>query len=281
MARPHIEFIQAQRLPWVADGLGLQRAGVRTKILSRDARTGAVSAIVQYPPGWRRPTETLAIDEEFFVLDGALTHAKSGGEIMQYGPDCYAFWPQGMARGEMSAPKGATVLTFLSGPLIQQAMAMFDTSRMVERIDIREGEWIADLAAMGLTVMASTSKIRRLRSDPISGEITYVTAVIPYMRETQSERHPVIQEIFVLAGGVAGNTGTMQAGAYTWRPENITHGPYGSTTGAVFLFRSHGGPQTTEHDAPVPYSFDVPHRPVLPPELEALGREPYKGFERY
>jgi hypothetical protein len=281
MARPHIEFIQAQRLPWREDGLGPQRAGVRSKLLSCDEGSGALSAIVQYPPGWSRPAETVTVDEEFFVLDGEFAHNKDSGERVQYTPDCFGFWPQGFARGVISAPGGATVLTFLSGPLTKQGRPNFDPARLVERTDIREGEWIADLAAMGLTVMATTSKIRRLRSDPISGEITYVTAVIPYMRETQSERHPVIQEIFVLAGGVAGNTGTMLAGAYTWRPAHVTHGPYGTTTGAVFLFRSHGGPQSTEHDPPIPFKFDVPHQPVLPPELETLGREPYKGFERY
>ena len=200
-----------------------------------------------------------------------------GGRL---GADCYAYWPRGFARGAIAAPQGAVVLSFLSGPLVAGGAEAFDPTRLVARIDIREGEWKADLAAMGLQHMASHAWIRRLRSDPATGEITYVTAVMPYFRESLAERHPVIQEIFVLAGEVAGNTGVMRAGAYTWRPAEVIHGPNGSTLGAVFFFRSHGGPQTTVHEPPVAYSFDVPHRPVLPEELRALG-ERFPAPTRY
>lgn len=275
MARPHIEFVQAQRLPWVEDALGAGRAGVAAKILSRDAATGAVSAILRYPAGYRRPAETLGVDEEIFVLDGRIET-----EFGVLGADCYGYWPRGLARQPMAAPDGAVALSFFSGPLAPGDATAFDASRCVGRVDIREGEWKADLAAMGLQVMASHAWIRRLRSDPTTGEITYVTAVMPYFRETQAERHPVVQEIFVLAGEVAGNTGVMRAGAYTWRPENVIHGPYGSTTGAVFFFRSHGGPQTTVHEPPQRYSFEVAHRPVLPPELAPLGT-PFPAPPRY
>jgi hypothetical protein len=274
MTRPHIEFVQVQHLPWQADGLAPHRAGIDMKVLSRDGETSELSAILRYPPGFARPPECLGVDEEFFVLEGAFTHR---GHV--YGPDTYGFWPAGLPRGRIEAPGGATVLTFLSGPLSAEPTAL-NPARLVERIDIREGEWVADLAAMGLTVMASTSRIRRLRSDPLTGEITYVTATIPYWRESQPERHPVSQEIFVLAGETAGNTGIMRPGAYTWRPENVTHGPYGSTTGAVFFFRSRGGALTTEHDPPTPFSFAPAHCPVLPPDLAPYGA-PFEGPKRF
>jgi hypothetical protein len=268
MARPHIEFVQSQRLDWEPFA---PRPGVTMKRLSEDTRTGALSAILRYPPGWTAQPATLATDEEFLVLDGALTHGDT-----RYDPDCYAFWPGGLARQALAAPQGATVLTFFSAPV-----TTFEPARMTDRIDLREGDWKADLAAMGLEVMASHARIRRLRSDPVSGEITYVTATMPYFQETQPERHPVIQEIFVLSGDVAGPQGIMRAGSYVWRPENITHGPYGSTTGAVFFFRSHGGPQTTEHDPAVPFSFTPPHRPVLPDALREAGATPLPALERY
>jgi hypothetical protein len=275
MARPHIEFVQAQRLPWLQDPFGAGRPGVAAKRLSEDAETGALSAILRYPPGYARAPETLAIDEEFLVLDGALESAAG-----RFGPDAYGYWPRGFGRPALHAPEGAVVLTFLSGPITPGGAALFDPARLVLRTDLREGEWHADLAAMGLEVMASHAWIRRLRSDPATGEMTYVTAVMPYFRETQAERHPVVQEFFVLAGEVAGNTGVMRAGAYTWRPADVWHGPYGSLTGAVFLFRSHGGPQSTEHAPPVAYSFDVAHRPVLPEELRPLGA-PFPRAARY
>ena len=268
MARPHIEFIQAQRLPWTPFEL---RPGVMLKRLSHDPETGALSAILRYPAGWTAVPGTQDRDEEFLVLDGALDHGST-----RYGPDCYGFWPGGFPRRAVGSPGGATVLTFLSAPV-----AGYDPARLTERIDLRQGDWTADLAAMGLEVMASTARIRRLRSDPVTGEITYVTATIPYWSETQPERHPVIQEIFMLGGEVAGPQGIMRAGSYVWRPENKTHGPYGSTTGAVFFFRSHGGPQTTEHDPPAPFRFDPAYAPVLPPELLEFGAEPLPGPDRY
>jgi Domain of unknown function (DUF4437) len=270
MSRPHIEFVQAQHLTWEQFPA---RPGVTMKRLSWDQQSGALSAILRYPPGWRASEGTLAMDEEFFVLDGALDR---GGT--EYGADCYAFWPRFMPRRTMSAPSGATVLTFLSAPAA--APVPYDPARLTERIDVRQGEWKADLAAMGLEVMATTARIRRLRSDPDTNEITYITATIPYWQESQPERHPVIQEIFCLAGEIAGPQGIMRAGAYVWRPANITHGPYGSVTGAVFLFRSHGGPQSTEHDPPVPLRFDPPHRPVLPDELLSAGA-PAAAATRY
>lgn len=275
MARPHIEFVQAQRLPWIEEALGAPRPGVSAKILSRDAETGALSAILRYPAGYARADEILGVDEEFLVLDGVLETAQG-----RFTADSYGYWPKGFARGAVRAPEGAVVLYFFSAAPVAGDAAQYDPTRLVAHLSLRDGEWKADLAAMGLTLMASHAWIRRLRSDPVTGEITYVTAVMPYFQETQSERHPVIQEIFVLAGEVAGNTGVMRAGAYTWRPENVTHGPYGSTTGAVFFFRSHGGPQTTEHDPPVPYSFDVAHRPVLPEDLAVYGA-PYPAPPRY
>lgn len=268
MARPHIEFVQAQHLGWEPFGT---LPGVEHKRLSADEESGALSAICRYPDGWHTPAATLEQDEELFVLDGAL---EVGGR--SYGPDSYAFWPVGYARPAVTVREGAAVLTFLSG----KRGGAYDAGRLVEYLNIREGDWNADMAAMGLEIMASFARIRRLRSDPDTGEITYVTAVMPYVHETQPERHPVIQEIFVLAGETAGPQGVMRAGAYVWRPENITHGPYGSTVGAVFFFRSHGGPQTTVHDGPVPFSYDPPHRPVLPIPLETAGR-PVPPFARY
>ena len=70
-------------------------------------------------------------------------------------------------------------------------------------------------------------RMRVLRDDPTTGENSYITATIPFRHGVRAERHPVVQEFFVLAGELNGNTGTMQAGAYCFRPEMVAHGPYG------------------------------------------------------
>ena len=51
--RDHIEFVQAQRLPW-QDGAAMGLDGCEIKCLSEDRETGAFSAVVRYLPGWQR-----------------------------------------------------------------------------------------------------------------------------------------------------------------------------------------------------------------------------------
>ena len=52
MPRPHIEFLHAQQLPWLAAPfMGAMWRGSEVKILSRDAESGACSVIWRLPPG--------------------------------------------------------------------------------------------------------------------------------------------------------------------------------------------------------------------------------------
>ena len=51
--RDHIEFVQAQRLPW-QDGAAMGLHGCEIKYLSEDRGTGAFSAVVRYPAGLAR-----------------------------------------------------------------------------------------------------------------------------------------------------------------------------------------------------------------------------------
>ena len=67
--RPHIEFIQAQLIPWRRIGQGSARPDAEYKFLSRDEDTGACSALIRYPPGWQREGDNrIVADEEFYVL---------------------------------------------------------------------------------------------------------------------------------------------------------------------------------------------------------------------
>ena len=112
MARDHLEFIQAQALPWITLPETAARPGVACKILSRDVDSGAVSVILRYPAGFEiAAAHYLDNDEEFFVLEGEV-HL---GETV-YGPRAYAYLPDGYPRGPMRTPNGAAVLTFFEGP---------------------------------------------------------------------------------------------------------------------------------------------------------------------
>ena len=281
MGRPHIEFIQAQALPWES-GLrsGSARPDVEAKTLSLDPDTGGATCVVRYPGGWERGApEYLTTDEEFYVLDGALTI-----NGIDYGPDTYAHLPVGFMRERASARRGAVLLTFFDGPADAGAAPGpgFREDRLVTRVAAAGADWgNADMEAMGLTKISANSRLLSLFSDPDNGEISYLTGTVPFKTVGPPERHPVVQEFFVLGGTLAGNCGVMQAGAYCWRPPMVKHGPYGSPTGALILLRSIGGPLTTELADPVTHTYQAAHAPILPRELAAHGATPMAPPSRY
>lgn len=279
MARPHIEWIQAQALPWQRDAIAA-REGADAKILSRDDETGALSCIIRYPAGYARDAEWLAADEEFWVLDGSIVI-----DGVEYGEHTYAHLPKDMPRSGFSSAQGAAVLTFFSATPVATAGGegrAFDERRLVRRLAAADNIWDGDFASMGLQSMASTARMRRLRTDPDTGEITYLTATIAFRQGERSERHPVVQEFFLISGELAGDLGTMQAGAYCWRPPFFKHAPYGSPTGTLLLFRSIGGPQTTDWEDPdQPFTWNPEHKPVLPADLAPLMAKPWPRPSRY
>jgi hypothetical protein len=97
----------------------------------------------------------------------------------------------------------------------------------------------------------------------------------------KAETHPVVEEMYLLEGSMAGNLGVMHAGAYFWRPANVLHGPYGSRSGCLILFRSRGGPLSTEFHDEGDFSWTPEHKPILPPELDAVGGKPWSPGVAY
>ena len=103
--REHIEFIQAQRLPW-EDAGSSGFAGARIKLLSNDPDDGSFSAVLRLPAGWSRQNGPLAFDEEIYVLDGDL-------EIdgVTYPDNAYGFMAAGTEANALKA------LTDVDAPL--------------------------------------------------------------------------------------------------------------------------------------------------------------------
>ncbi len=275
MVRPHVEFIQSQVLPWQSGVPGGACADAECRVLSQDPDNGESSLVLRYPRGWKR--EGLwhtTVDEEIFVLDGELT--VNG---VAYGKYSYGFLPAGFPRNGMEAANGAVVLTFLSGTLSDAAGegdAGGVADRLVEKIDVRQTGLRNDFdlkrtpwkttGGMGLT---------NLRIDPETAERTWVIGVLPMNPILKVETHPVVEEMYMLEGAIVGNLGVMRPGAYFWRPPEVRHGPYGSRTGCLILLRSRGGPLSTKFHEDGVFSWKPDHRPVLPPELEAVGRAPW------
>lgn len=252
MPRPHIEFIQQQSVLWRSDIVPVD--GVITRVLSRDDASGAVTMINRYPAGTAiDQSYTLDIDKEFFVLRGQMCI-----NDLSYRAGDYAYMPAGLERRSTVVPEESDVLTFYEG---KTGMPPGD---IVERIPTREVEW----GAASDPNVASTA-IRRLvlRPDTSIGERTWLLRLEtdePYAIRGV-ERHPGVEEMYLLEGDIHMCTGVMRPGAYFWRPANVPHGPTGSRKGFLALFRAKEGVFETEWsdlDKPVPW--DAPYRPVLP-----------------
>lgn len=274
MGRPFIEFIQAQALPW-QDGLyGRPGSGVRSRMLSLDPDTGASSMLIEYPSGWARAGEAgphhLDVDEELFVLSGELVI-----DDVHFGVKSYAHLPAGFTRTRAASPSGAVVLTFFSGePSTVDGAGECDERRLVRYIDGFAGEWGGNFHPQ----FPPGAGRKFLRRDPIDGEETWLLGTMPLRSGRRPEKHPVVEEMYLLSGELVGPLGSMQAGCYFWRPPEEWHGPFGSPTGNLMLFRTKGGPLSTvytEHE--VDFSWTPEHRPILPPELEPYGGEPHPG----
>lgn len=266
MARPWIEFVQSQRLGWARDVN--VRPGVEVKTLSRDREGGAASLILRYPAGWRRTgPEHLHADEEFLVLDGAL---ELNGR--RYGDKAYAHLPAGYTRHDTASPEGATVLTFFSArpQTFAGDGAGCDEARLVEHLDAMHVPYTGNFHAE----FPPGAGRKMLYEDPETGDQSWILGTLPMRWAERAETHPVVEEMYLLAGEVHGNRGVMRPGAYFWRPPGEPHGPYGSLTGNLYFFRTKGGKLATEYrDPEQPFHWWPAYDPVLPEEMRAAAGE--------
>lgn len=266
MARPWIEFIQSQNLPWLSDDLAGTRPGVQSKVLSLDPDTGAASLLVRYPAHWRLDSPgALAADEEFLVLDGGLSF---GGR--RYAEKSYAHLPAGYLRAPMASEQGAVVLTFFSRRPDPAAPSVFDPARLIEHLDAFQVPYTGKFHPE----FPPGAGRKMLYEDPVTHEQSWILGTLPMRWAERAEVHPVVEEMYLLAGESHGNRGVMRPGAYFWRPPQIPHGPYGTLTGNLYFFRTQGGPLATHYiDSPRPFRWWPDYDPALPEELLAAKGE--------
>lgn len=281
MARAHVEFIQAQAVPWTQGYPGGQRDDVESKVLSYDPDNGAATAILRYPAGWRRDRpEVFGCDEEFFVLDGALT---INGQ--RYHPHSYGYFPAGYPRQGAISEAGAVLLTFFEGPAetAKPGQGFRIDGGLVPFIDTLSMPWAPVTHDPKVPVGLMT---KTLRIDPDTKERTWMNARLPGgVRDGflgAQEYHPVVEEVFLLAGDLFLERGVLQAGGYFWRPPPIKHGPFGTRAGLMMIARTKGGPLVNHWtEEKYPFTFTPPHKVDLPPELQAYGAKPYACMTVY
>ncbi len=260
MSRPFIEFVQCQALPWQRGLYGGARTGTEVRMLSLDEDSGASSVMIRYPPGWRRPEqEQLSAAEELLVLRGWL---EIGGT--RYGPFSYANLPAGYPRTMAAAPGGALALSFFSAePAPAAARSALDVPEPV-KVDGFDGPWTGNFHPQ----FPPGAGRKWLKRDPVTGEETWLLGTMPLRNGRRAEKHPVVEEMFLISGALVGPLGTMYPGCYFWRPPEEWHGPFGTLTGNIELFRTIGGPLSTEYrDEDAEFRWDPAYRPILPPDL--------------
>lgn len=274
--REHIDFVQVQHLPWEEGRLyGLENTEVRR--LSWDEDTGEDSLLVSLAEGSRTVVPAVDTDIEVYVVAGHLDLA--GEPFIRHD---YAFFPAGNGPLEFHAETRCVVLVFRSNPPSSDAVSSAEMrlARAIPMVRLTTVKWDGDFDRFGLGPMKDGARMKVLRVDPFDGNTTYISSTFAFRHGVQAERHPIAQEFFVLSGELAGPRGVMQGGAYCYRPPMAIHAPYGSTTGALVLFRSHGGTQQTFWEEAPPFTYEVPHDPILPKRLKQFGK-PWPGPTNY
>lgn len=255
--RPWIEFVQMQRLPVEHGRLGVSDVAMDFRVLSSDELDGSASLLLHLATGEHFPRFEAGRDVEFFVTEGVLDVADHENAIHAFS---YRFMPAGGERPIMSATRPSTVLVF-TGPLRDANECAMASERDVQPVDVVAKPWQATVTP-GLTPGAAR---KDLRNDPLTGEQTWVLGTLPMRFGSRSEWHPVAEEMVLLSGVLNSPLGDMHPGAYFWRPPGEEHGPFGSRSGTVMLFRTVGGPlETTFSDVEQDLSSIVQADQIVP-----------------
>jgi hypothetical protein len=258
MPRPHIEFIQHQDLQAEQVSPRSAQPEVRMKRWSVDPESGASSNLVDFPPGWRRTERGYSpVDEEFYVLSGDVSI--SG---VRYTEHCYGFLPAGYTRFDSHSEQGAQVLVFFSGrPAWTPGDGKADALRLVGCLNMFDEPWTGNFNPR----FPAGAGRKWLRRDPLTTDETWILGTLPLRSGRRPEKHPVVEEMYLISGELIGPNGVMRPGAYFWRPPEVWHGPFGSKTGCLMLFRTVGGPLSTIYtEDEQDFDWNPLHRPIVP-----------------
>jgi len=241
-------FINQQDLPWEEFRVKGAPSGLKAKTLSRDPKTGAVSLLLSYPPGWRSRANSNyhSGNEEIFVLEGDLT---IGGRTLT--DRCYSFIPAGMTHGPISTRNGCLALTFFDQePDVIASNESKPDAKLDQSVEYKnyfDESWaLGSLRAKSKTPPPLLIKV--LRQDEQTGARTWVAGVLSGHPNYTWETHPTWEEGYLLEGEYRlaeclngkSKEGVYTPGSYFFRPAGLAHvGPNAGARGyAIWLFRT-------------------------------------------
>jgi hypothetical protein len=271
MARPHIEFIHAQQLPWQPAPIPeAPWRDLSVKVLSRDPASGACSLIVELPAGFCARGTPEHRPLELYVLDGGCRIADESLRL-----DAYADFPAGRAEIDIATDQGAVLLAFLGDRPAPGSDAQPSPPRI---LDTHEMAWTRQDIDPAVQFLNLSHKV--LRHDPATGEKTLLlsTGAQAHPRNWREAQllHHCVEEMYLLGGDIIGERGVMYEGAYFWRPAGIWHGPFGSRRGSLALIRfAAGHHHNVWSDQVREFSLTPAYAPALPPELAARAAQPW------
>ena len=205
--------------------------GVRARVLSHDDETGAMTALITLPQGYRRPAGALAVDSEHYVLSGAL---RIGAEVHE--PGWYEYAPGASRQEAWTVGEHCELLLMARGgtpDFVPAGHRPCERSAAAIALDSGRMRWTAERVPNE----APGAAFKRLRHDPETGEYLILAAFVPRWHSGGARVfHDGPEEGYVIAGEMSnGLGGTMRAGSYFWHAPYEGHGPHDSHPGALVI----------------------------------------------
>lgn len=271
MARPYIEFVQTQNIGWEP-----QPDGSSIKRLNVDPVDGEETAIVRYPPGFRRGDRgPQARAEEYFVLDGSVS---IDGQPRGY--HAYGFTPRGESAGAWESAEGAVVLVFHYGRSDPNSVTGVSEAIALNAFD---APWDMRASDANIAHLRLTRKVLRL--GPNDSSRTFLLLGLPHgmppADAMPAEIHDHFEEMFMLQGEMWTPEGLIRPGAYFYRPPEIEHGPHVSTAGFFQIMRAGANYVRTRWTDPRPLPIGAPYAPKLPAGTPSDWSRPWRGAPAY
>jgi len=233
MGRGHIEIIQASDVaPAEMPGSGWP-PGARVRVLSHDRESGALTAVVTLPAGYRRGPGSLAHASDLFLISGTLRF----GETLR-APGFFQYTPAHEGHEPWSASTDCELLLLSAGapdftpgdpaPGAPDGQINLDT----ERVPWSRGRHPGPPPGLFS---------KTLRHDAQTGARVFLCGCVRRYDYPMIEYHDCHEEAYHVAGDMRmGTSGLMSPGSYFWRPPYITHGPFYSHDGMIALMTVDG-----------------------------------------
>lgn len=231
MSRGNVELIHAGEVaPEPLAGAGWP-IGASARVLSHDDGTGALTALVTLPQGYRRPAGAIAVESEHYVLSGAL---RIGADVREAG--WYEYAPGGSRQAEWAVAEHCQLLLMARGgppDFVTAARRPCERSAAAIAVDSGGMRWTAERVPNE----APGAAFKRLRYDPSTGGYLILAAFVPRWHSGAARVfHDGPEEGYVIAGEMTnGLGGTMRAGSYFWHAPYEGHGPHDSHPGALVI----------------------------------------------